>query len=79
MSRFERLNEPPAKKNRPTALDIWFDGLAKSEQSDVAKAAASKDWQHVELLPELVAEGAPSVSPSTLASWRKRRFGWSGA
>lgn len=79
MSLKDRLATPPAKHTPVrSALEIWFRSLPEDEKAAVLAAATSPAWQHVELLPELVAEGAPEVSASTLGVWRRSK-GWKSA
>ena len=73
MALAETLNNPPARTNTGrSVLDDWLDTLNTNDRELVLTAARNPAWRHTDLLPALIAEGAPQVAENTFGVWRRK-------
>jgi hypothetical protein len=54
-------------------MDVWLESRPEAEQTIILDAATNREWGHVALLKELVAEGAPEMSDNSFRQWRMKR------
>jgi hypothetical protein len=74
MGLIERLTEaPPKRPPVKSVMDVWLESRPEAEQKIILDAAMNREWGHVALLKELVAEGAPELSDNSFRAWRVKR------
>jgi len=67
----EKLQAPPSSRpSRGSRIDVWAATLPDDERQAVYEAAKNPDWGHVPLLNTLLEAGMPSISASSLQTWR---------
>lgn len=67
------LGDPPVKRVN-TKLDEWFDALSTDDQAVILRAFDNSNWQHGDLLEQLVAVAdAPAVSDTTFGRFRRKK------
>lgn len=69
----DRLTTPPPVTPRRGRMDLWLERLPGVEQEAVLNAVRDPEWQHRVLLKILMEEGAPPISASSFAHWRRSR------
>lgn len=74
MGLIERLTEaPPKRQPGKSVMDAWVETRPEPEQQIILAAAVNREWGHVALLKELVAEGAPELSDTSFRVWRVKK------